>query len=254
MVRKKNLALCAIILSGLLLLPAAARAEDGVQVTIGAAVNVGSSPYKDYDVQVTPLPIISLESEYVYIRDLAAGVKLFNHENLEISAFIGYDPNSFDPGDSDDRRLRRLDNRWSSAVAGVNARLISEYGELHVRVAADILGHSDGVTAAAGYEYSLELGPVTVGADVGTYWASADYNDYYYGVSGKESRKSGLSSYNAGAGFSPYAALALSATFAERWTAFCRGEVVFLSDEIRNSPMVDASTTQNLTVGLTYSF
>lgn len=246
------MALC-MAMAGVLLTGSPGRAaESGFSIGVGGSVS--TSPYKDYDAQWLPLPLVAYESEYFYIRGVTAGVKLFTHDHLELSVFGGYDPTSFDPDDSDNSRLRRLRDRWSSAVAGMGVRVMTPYGELHATLAGDVLGHSDGFTGTVGYGYALEFDPVELTLDVGAYWADANYNDYYYGVSGKEARKSGLDAYNAGSGFSPYLSLTVGASFAENWAVFCKGEIVSLSGTVKDSPMVDESFTQNVTVGLTYSF
>lgn len=222
--------------------------------SIGVGGSVSTTPYKRYDAQWMPFPIVSYESDRFYIRGLTGGVKLFTNDYLELSVFAGYDPTSFDADDSDDRRLRRLDDRWSSAVAGGEARVMSPYGDLYANLAVDVLGHSDGLTGSFGYSYSLEAGPTELTLDAGARWASANYNDYYYGVSNRESRKSGLGSYDAGSGFSPYLGLTVSAALTESVGVFCKGEIVFLSDAVKDSPMVDETFTQSLTLGVTYSF
>ena len=68
---------------------------------------------------------------------------------------------------------------------------------------------------------------------------SENYNDYYYGVSKNESRRSGLKSYSADDGWDPYGAdreLQLG-----DWNVYGTGRYERLSDEVKDSPMVDKS-------------
>lgn len=241
-----------LCLAGLLVTVMPCLAEDEFSIGVGGAV--GTSPYKGYDTQWSPLPLINYEGEYFYFRGLSAGVKFINLEFLEMSAFAGYDPTSFDSSDSSDRHMRRLKNRQSSAVVGLEARLLTPYGMLHASGSGDVLGHSNGFSGAVGYMQSIEFGPVEFVPAIGAYWSSSKYNDYYYGVSGKESRKSGLDKYDAGAGFSPYVGLTIDYSITEQWEIFCRGEVVFLNEAVKDSPMVDESHTKSLNFGITYSF
>lgn len=224
------------------------------EFSLGVGGAVGTAPYKKYDTQWAPLPLVSYEGEYAYIRGFSAGVKLLNLEFLEVSVFAGYDHTSFDSSDSSDDRLRRLKNRHSSAVTGLEARLLTPYGMLHASAAGDVLGHSNGFTGSVGYMQSVEFGPLEFIPAFGAYWSSSKYNDYYYGVSGSEARKSGLDTYDAGAGFSPYVGLTVDYSITEQWEVFCRGEIVFLNSAVKDSPMVGKSHTQNLTFGIAYNF
>lgn len=253
MLGKKALSTALVCAAVLLFSVAPGNAGEG-SVSLGIGGSVSSSPYKGYDAQWMPFPLVSYEGERFFVRDLSVGVKLFTHENLEVSLFGGYDPTSFDASESSNRRLKRLDDRHSSAVAGLGARVMTPYGDLHAKLSGDLLGHSEGLSGVLGYSNSLEAGLLEFTLDVGTYWASANYNDYYYGVSGKESRKSGLDAYDADAGFSPYLGLTASAFFGGGWTVFCKGEVVALSEEVKDSPMVDDSFTRSLSFGVMYSF
>ncbi|GHV54065.1 structural protein MipA [Deltaproteobacteria bacterium] len=201
-----------------------------------------------------PLPLLSYEGEYAFIRGFNAGVKIISLPFLEFSAFAGYDETRFASSDTTNRALRRLNNRHAGAVAGVEARLLSPYGMLHISGAGDVLGRSDGFTGAVGYMHSLESGPVELITAAGVYWNSGKYNEYYYGVSAKEARESGLDAYKGGTGFSPYLGLTLDYSITDKWEIFCKGELVFLSSAVRDSPMVGRKHTQSLTVGITYSF
>jgi outer membrane protein len=85
-------------------------------------------------------------------------------------------------------------------------------------------------------------------------YSSENYNDYYYGVSRKEARRSGLNSYDADDGWSPYLELTASYKFAADWNVYATGRYHRLSDEVKDSPMVDKSWTGLMSMGVTYSF
>lgn len=222
--------------------------------SIGAGASVSSSPYKKYDEQWFPLPQVSYEGEYAYIRGASAGLKLVNKEYVEASAFISYDPTSFDSADSSDRRLRRLDNRHESALVGVQARVYTPVGLFQASASGDVLGKSNGFTGDAEYNFSIEQGPVELVLTAGVAWSSSKYQDYYYGVSGKESRKSGLKEYRAGAGVSPYVGSTVVLSPTENWDVYCSGQVTFLNDNIKSSPMVGKDHTYSISGGVMYSF
>lgn len=224
------------------------------ELTLGVGGSVSSSPYKGYGPDWMPFPMITYEGERFFIRGYAAGVKIINLPYLELSAFAGYDDTGFEASESSNRRLRRLENRWSSAQAGMELRLISPYGMFHVSGAGDVLSHSNGFSGDIGFIQSLEFGPLELLPAVGAHWSDDRYNKYYYGVTRKEARKSGLSAYAPGSGFAPYVSLAVDYSLTDQWELFCQGEVTFLSGAVKDSPMVGETHTQSLTLGLTYTF
>jgi outer membrane protein len=235
----------------LLALPGHGASAD---VSLGIGVNVNAAPYKHYGAQWKFLPLLSFENDYAYIREYAVGVKILSLEFFEFSAFGGYDGAGFTAGSSSDNSLRKLQNRRSSAGAGAAARLFSPYGMLHASVARDVLGRSHGWKGEIGCTQSLEYGPVEFIASVGAHWASGRYNSYYYGISDKESRASGLKAYAAGADFSPYIGLTITYGITDKWDVFCSGERVFLGDAVKGSPMVDGSGAHSVTTGVICNF
>lgn len=241
---------CALLLA--LACPAGAAAEDELSIGLGASVSV--SPYKGYDTQWSPFPLVSYEGEYAYVRGYAAGVKLINVEFLEFSAFAAYDDTHFDSADTSDKRLRKLSDRHASVAAGLEARLLTPYGMLHASGARDVSGASDGVRGAVGYVKSLEYGDLELLPAVGVRWSNRKYNDYYYGVSDKDSQKSGLKTHDAGFGFAPHIGLTIDYSLTDAWEVFCNGELVFLSGTAKHSPMVDRTTTHSLALGFSYTF
>ena len=198
--------------------------------------------------------MITYEGERFFIRGYAAGVKIINLPYLELSAFAGYDDTSFEASESSNRRLRRLEDRSASAQAGMELRLISPYGMFHISGAGDVLSRSNGFSGTVGFIQSIEFGPLELLPAVGAYWSDDRYNNYYYGVTRKEARKSGLGAYTPGSGFAPYVSFAVDYSLTEQWELFCQGEVAFLSGAVKDSPMVGETHTQSLTLGLTYTF
>lgn len=226
--------------------------DEGLALGIGAGF--ANSPYKDYDLQWTPLPIISYEGQYAYIRGMTAGLKLLNTNFFELSAFVGYDPTSFDHSSSSKWAMKRLKDRHASAVAGMEARVLTPIGMLSANASGDILGHSNGFSGKVSYTYSAEFGDLEIDPSVGILWSTSKYNDYYYGVSDKESRRSGMKSYDAGAGAAPFVNLTAIYSFNDKWSMFLSGQVDFMESAIKDSPMVNKSEVFNVQTGLTYSF
>lgn len=85
-------------------------------------------------------------------------------------------------------------------------------------------------------------------------WNSENQNEYYYGVSRKESARSGLRGYNPNDSWSPYLELSASYNFLGDWSVYGTARYTRLSDEVTDSPMVDKSRTGLISTGITYKF
>ncbi|MEG1348127.1 MAG: MipA/OmpV family protein, partial [Hafnia sp.] len=85
-------------------------------------------------------------------------------------------------------------------------------------------------------------------------WNSANQNDYYFGVSGSESNRSGYKRYTADDSWNPYVELTARYQINSSWNAFFTGRYIRLSDEVKDSPMIDKSYSGLLWTGVTYTF
>ena len=224
--------------------------------TIGLGYATGVSPYKGYDTKQAVLPWVSYENDYFYLRGLSLGLKLYDRDSLELSAFLAYDPQRFKSSDSSDRQLKRLKNRSDGFLAGGRAMFNHQVGIFSASLAGDISDHSRGFAGQFSYAKPFDLDPFTLTPVVGLYWASDQYNDYYYGVSRQEAAASGLPAYQAEASVSPFGALKADLALGEekRFGIFAQAEVIFLASTIKDSPMVDRSTSVGFSTGFRYSF
>jgi len=224
------------------------------QWSVGAGVGVINSPYKQYDRDIYPVPVVTYEGDNFWFRGLGGGYYLWNDQTDKLSIMAYYDPTHFKPGDSDSYQLRQLDKRKSTMMAGVSWVHNTEYGFLRTALAGDTLDNSNGYIWDLAWLYRYTNGGLTLTPGIGLEYHSENYNDYYYGVSHKESRRSGLNSYDADDGWNPYLELTASYKFAPDWNVYATGRYNRLSDEVKDSPMVDKSWTGLMSVGLTYSF
>ena len=221
----------------------------------GGAVLI-TSPYKDHDNTLVPFPMIHLEAKHVYIRGYSAGVFLWTDDNdmNELSIGLRIGENSFDADNTDDRQVSRLNDRDRTLDAYVQYILRTKIGNIGARISHDTLDNANGFTADAFYRYPINIGAFTVTPGAGVKWESEERTDSYYGISGSESRRSGLSAYNPNDAISPFLTLDARYTINDRLHVFAGAKVEFLSDEIEDSPMVDENKIILSTVGVTYSF
>ena len=244
----KLLALGALIASSATLV----QAEDSF--SLGAGVGVLESPYKDYDRDVVPVPVINYESDSFWFRGLGAGYYLWNDEADKLSLTAYYSPLHFKPGDSDDAQLKRLDKRKSTLMAGLSYIHNTQYGFLRTTLSGDTLDNSNGIVWDLAWLYRYTNGNLMITPGIGIEWNSENQNDYYYGVSRKESNRSGLARYRADDSWNPYLELTAAYRLSDNWNVYGLARYTRLADEVTDSPMEDQSWGAAMSAGITYRF
>ena len=224
----------------------------GFDAGIGGSAT--SNEYRGMRSDGTFLPLIGYEGKRFYLRGVSGGVHLFRNAWFEFNAQLSYLPQHFYAGNSDSRAMRRLDDRYSSMLAGLNARLMSPIGILTLTGSTDVIGYSNGFIVDGNYSYPLVFDRLSLVPTVGLQWTDANYTDYYYGISASESRKSGLSEYDPSSSVAPYGQLSARFSFTDHWSAFASFRATFLDKEITNSPMVETSEKYSVGLGLMYRF
>lgn len=223
-------------------------------LTLGAGVGVIDQPYKGYDSKAWLIPAVSYDGDSFWFRGLGGGYYLWNDAADTLSVMAYWSPMYFKPDDSNDHQLRRLDKRKSTMMAGVSWSHHTPYGFLRTSLAADVLDNSNGVVGDAAWLYRYVNGGFILTPGIGVEWSSQKQNDYYYGVSRRESARSGLERYKADNGWSPYLEISANYTFASNWGIYGTARYSRLSDEVKNSPMVDKSWDGLFSTGVTYRF
>lgn len=222
--------------------------------SIGAGALVSPNPYKGDQNRVYPAPLLGYEGENFYLRGFNAGYYLWNDRVDKLSVTAYYSPLHFRPKDSNYDSMRALDHRHSTVMAGMSWVHNTDYGFLRTVLTGDILDNSNGITWDTAWLYRYSADRLTMMPGVGIVWDSKNQNDYYYGVSHKESRRSGLDAYDAGNSWSPYVELFVNYKLNADWNLFGMGRYMRLSKDVTDSPMVDSNWTGALLAGVNYSF
>lgn len=222
--------------------------------SLGAAALVSPDAYRGYQDRVYPVPVIDYEGDDFYFRTLTAGYYLWKDQENQLSIMGYYTPWGYRPGDSDDDRMKRLDKRRGTLMAGLAYSHNAEWGTIRTTFTGDTLNNSNGLVGDVAYLYKFDLDALTLVPGVGVMWNSKNQNKYYYGVSANESRRSGLDSYTPGDSWAPYLELSANYQINKSWNAFFVGRYMKLSDEVKDSPMVDKSYTGLLMTGVSYTF
>ena len=223
--------------------------------SLGVGALYEQMPYRDYDAEVYPAPLISYEGEHVFLRESSVvGVYLLKTEKDQLSLNMYYSPMNFKPSKTDDSALKLLDKRHSTAMAGIGYRHDADWGSLRTEIAADILGQNNGFIVDAAYQYPIQMSNLRITPGLGVQWRSSNFNEYYFGISNRESQRSGLDVYSPGSGATPYASLAVSYDINKNWHAFMIGRYTRLDNAAKDSPMTGRSGTALIGGGITYQF
>ncbi|ATA26930.1 MltA-interacting protein MipA [Brenneria goodwinii] len=244
-----------IFLSSALVLTAATLpAAYAADVSLGLGAFGSTSVYRGGDNHVYPLPVLNYESENFYFRGIGGGYYLWNDNANRLSLTAYYLPLGFKPGDSDDARMKQLDKRRGTLMAGAAYRHIADWGEIRTVLAGDTLDYSNGIIWDTAYLYRFNMGDLNIIPGIGASWFSENMNRYYYGVSSQESARSGFSRYRPGDGWSPYVELSANYQINSSWSAWATGRYIRLSDETKDSPIVDSSYSAVMSAGVSYRF
>ncbi|MEA9389475.1 MipA/OmpV family protein [Acerihabitans sp. TG2] len=222
--------------------------------SLGASALHATSPYRGADDKTLPFPIVNYDGDSVYLQGLSAGYYLWKDPQNQLSLTAEYLPFGFKPSSNDYGDMKHLDRRDGTVMAGLRYKYSAQWGIIRTAFLGDILDNSNGLTADLAYLYPFNRDKLTILPGIGASWASSNQNDYYYGVSQSESRRSGIKAYDAGDGWSPYAELTAIYALNENWNASLMARYTRLSSEVKDSPMVDAKSTTLIGVGMTYSF
>lgn len=229
-------------------------AASGADFSIGVALGASTSPYKSHDGYLMVSPFAGYDSERFYLQASDAGVYLLKAGGHAIGAGVSYSWLEFDPDDCDDWRMKRLDKRRSTLMAGLTYSYTGRLGIFRTKVLRDILGWSDGFSGEASYHFPLMWGGLTLLPGAGVTWNSSKHADYYFGVSRSESARSGLRAHTAKASVSPFVSLEGKYTITERWSVVASARMEMLAGSIKRSPMTGRSCTVSGAVGIQFTF
>ncbi len=249
--KTKLLSVCAVAVAGAFAAAPAAAAFSG---SVGLGVHAYDLGYKDTDAVVYPIPAVDVESEHFYFKGLEAGAFLVKTDRHRVMLGVSYMPWSFDASDSDDAKMKRLDDRDASFFANATYTFDTGFGLLSASLGADISGKSKGMMSDVSFMKRFAFGQFGITPQVGAIWTSEKFNDYYYGVSHAEAGRSGIDAYSADAGISPYVRLMGDWQMGNNWSLYAETTVRAMSKEIKDSPMVEDDAVVGFGVGVSYRF
>ena len=239
------LALLAVLMAG---------SAHSLDLSLGAAMTVSTSPYKGHDATYLPAPLVRYEGEHAYIRNTSLGVYVFKREKHKIGVGVSYFGMHFDPDDTDDIQMKQLNDRRSTMMADVSYEAITKFGIAKLKVSGDVLGKSNGFIVDAGFQVPFIRERYIIMPGVGVRWNSRKQADYYFGVSPEEALRSGLDAFTGKSNFTPYVKLEGKFDLSAHWSVVGGVYADFLTGGARKSPMTEREVTFGGALGLQYAF
>lgn len=223
------------------------------QLQVGLNAHYADAGYTDYDSSVAVVPTFFYDNDSVYARGNQLGYNFIKDDENELSVFAQYGGISYD-ADNANGAFAGLDDRDTSIMAGASYLRITPYGAIRGQAMADVMDKSGGKIGKLEYIARFGKDKLTVYPSVGVQWQDESYNDYYYGVTAKESAKTGIEQYSADSSFHPYAGLRATYDINQDWALFFNEKVAYNPDEVYDSPMVDSRISTATTAGVMYAF
>lgn len=223
-------------------------------LSIGAGGLYHLSPYAEYKDDVIAIPFAHYESDKIYVRETSIGYIFAKDESNEISAIVSYLPYKFKPEDSENKALKRLDKRDTTALAGLAFYHHEKWGTLKASFSGDILDKSNGFIGELSYLRVITMGALSIIPSAGVTWYDDKLTQYYFGVSDKEAHRSGLSHYQPGDSWNPFVGLSVSYKITPQLTLLTSGRYTQLDNQIANSPMADKDHDASLMGGVSWTF
>lgn len=227
--------------------------DENARLTAGVVITHHHNSYTAKD-GLSILPQAFYDNNKWYIEGAESGYYPYKDAKNHLRVGLSYDGRSFDASDAKHDDLKQLDDRKSSINAHASYMHITPYGGLKAKISTDVLGRHQGQVLTLSHLSKFNKDNWTIHPEFGAAWHSKKYNQYYYGVSDAQSEQSGVPSYQAKSGFSPFANVTASYKLTDQISVFGNQRVEWLSSGQKNSPMTDGALDSKTRFGVNYKF
>jgi outer membrane scaffolding protein for murein synthesis (MipA/OmpV family) len=238
----------------------AGEAPEGL-LALGMGWRWVNSPYTglehvgsvEHDNKSDLMPFYFYEGRYLFAHGSTAGVHLLKTDSISLDALIAYRFDRLEPEQDD--FFAGLEEREQSLDGGLRGAVKGDWGSLTLTWVTDTLDRHNGEEVDLTYRYRWQGEKWSISPFASYIRWDADLTNYYYGVTGAESEASGLiPAYTPGATEFWRVGINTSYRWSKRMRLFANFSLDRLSDEIRDSPIVDEDYVPQAMVGLAYAF
>lgn len=197
------------------------------------------------------LPYAYIDYGRLFGRIDTFGIKTFKmgYGYLEFAGRV-----SFEGFKTSNSSLRGLKERKKSLPFGIGTYQETPVGAFFLNAFYDV-NKSHGTLLEAIYAGEIQSGSVNFYPQIGAEYRSANYVNYYYGITPSESAANRhYHSYQGKGTTIPLVALQVEIPLSPSWVVNLYGQYKWLGKGITNSPIVDKKTTQSYFISLAYRF
>lgn len=231
----------------------------GLSLGIGVVGNSGI--YVGEKTEITPIPVISYETEHFFIRGLYAGAELYRDRMVTINAIANVNMMNLDVDDLSTEKLAaknidksQLEDRDRSVDLGLESIVRVPYGLFSFQAVNDIGGASKGAELRFNYQYFWRINPkLTLIPNLGVDWLSNKRANYYYGILDSEVAR-GVEAYQPNHIFIPHVSFGASYALTDKVRFSGVAMQKFLPSKVEDGPLVDKNSLTNFYMALTYKF
>ena len=219
---------------------------------LGAALVTSFSEYRGGKAVHRPIPFVTYADDYLYVLGPGAGFNLINRRVLRLEAKVRARFAGFDSDDSP--MLEGLHERQVTLEGGLGARVPIGWGWfLSADLLTDLLDEHGGQSSSLVLSHRFRVGPLMIVPGFGPEWQSSAVNKYYYEVRPAEARED-RPVYSPNHALNLKAGVSVNWSLNEDWVVIGIGSITRLSDEARESPIVEDRTNRSLILGTVYRF
>ncbi|MBU3020923.1 MipA/OmpV family protein [Aestuariibacter sp. A3R04] len=258
--------------------PDACVAADSFRFALAIGYGQRTNPLRNGDNQnLVLIGDFAWYGKAFYIDNLEIGYQWHEGNALSVNTYITYDREArpfhffdgFDaspldmftaseiissPGGVTSRiSIESLARRNNGVHGGV--RLNASHGDNVVRLAVehDLANVHQGIKVQLTYRYRMKFADWLVSVGPQITWHDAAFNDYYYGISARDTADSRLW-YTSSSGFRPGANFSLTKQLNSQWGVLFFARYQHLPSSLTRSPIVDQNHIRTVFAGLTYAF
>lgn len=255
----RRYALPALVLPAAVLLGIPSAFADGLEdapetypgLGVGIGVAVQNRPYKDIDSETLVLPVLSYENRWIRIGGLGLDLKLGSAGPVSFSIGARYSLSGYDEGDAP--ILGGMADREGGLWIGPSVAWRTGFADVTAEALGDASGKSKGAQFRLTVDRSFQSGAFRFTPRVAAIWRDRKYNDYYYGVRAEEVRAD-RPFYAGRAGTDVEIGLRTSYALARQHSLFLDVSATGYSNAVKESPLVDQSSSTGIRLGYLYRF
>lgn len=219
--------------------------------SVGAIGIVSVSPYEGDDTQTILVPNVAFRSGPLSFSARGINYTAYEGSRDSIDLFLA---SRFEPYDSSDSpALTGLDRDFSLDLGLAYSLTLNSGTVLRAAVQQEVTGEHDGQEVDFRLSQRLGTRSLPVGVFAGATWRSEDLSNFLYGVGDTEAI-AGRPAFDTGATVSPYIGVGTRVPLGDSFSLTGSLRAEYLGRDIRDSPIIDNSTTISATLGLTFDF